>query len=149
MKSRGAPRAVRLIALFEGVKGLLVVASGAALLEIAHRGAQRMAEDLVHHLHLNPAHRFPRIFVDAAADLTSGRLRLLAIAAGVYSLARFVEAYGLWRGYAWARLFGIVTGAIYIPLELWELARKTTTIGVGALLINLLVVGVLWINRFD
>lgn len=149
MKSRGAPRAVRFIALLEAVKGLLVVASGAALLEIAHRGAQRIAEDLVHHLHLNPANHFPRIFVDAAANLTSGRLRLLAIAAAVYSLARFVEAYGLWRGYTWARLFGIATGAIYVPFELWELVRKVTMIGVCALLFNLLVVWVLWKYRFD
>jgi uncharacterized membrane protein (DUF2068 family) len=149
VKSRGVHRAVRFVALLEAAKGFLVVVSGAALLDIAHRGAQRIAEELVQHLHLNPASHYPRIFVDAAAHLTDGRLRLMAFAAGVYSLARFVEAYGLWRGYAWARLFGIASGAIYVPFELWALARKVTTIGVCALFINLLVIGVLWKNRFD
>ena len=149
MKSRGAHRAVRFVALLEAAKGFLVVASGVALLDIAYRGAQRIAEELVRHLHMNPASHYPRIFVDAAAHLTDGRLRLMAFAAVVYSLARFVEAYGLWHGYAWARLFGIATGAIYVPFELWALSRKVTMIGVCALLINLLVVGVLWKNRFD
>jgi uncharacterized membrane protein (DUF2068 family) len=149
MKFRGAPRVIRFVALLEAAKGFLVVASGAALLEIAHHGAQRLAEELVQHLHLNPASHYPRIFVDAAGNLTDGRLRLLAFAAGVYSLARFAEAFGLWHGYAWARLFGIATGAMYVPFELWALARKVTVIGVCALLINLLVIGVLWKNRFD
>lgn len=37
----------------EAAKGFLDVASIAALLDIAHRGAQRIAEELVQHLHVN------------------------------------------------------------------------------------------------
>lgn len=151
MKSRASSPAVRLVAVFEAAKGGLVVASGAALLDIAHQGAQRTAEALVKHLHLNPARHFPRIFVDAAANLTDGRLRLLALGAGVYAVARFAEAYGLWRGNAWARYFGIATAAVYIPFEVWALARRVTPIGVCALVFNVLVVGVLvlWFGRTD
>ena len=151
MKSRADSGVVRLVAILEAAKGALVVASGAALLEIAHQGAQRKAEVLVKHLHLNPASHYPRIFVDAAANLTDGRLRLLALGAGVYAMVRFIEAYGLWRGNAWARFFGIATGAIYIPFEIWSLERRVTLIGVCALVINVLVAGVLvlWFGRVE
>jgi len=145
----GGSAAVRLVACFEAAKGGLVVLTGAALLEIGHLGAQRTAERMVRHLHLNPANRYPRIFVDAAANLTDARLRLLAIAATTYAIARFAEAYGLWRGRAWARFFGIATGGIYIPFEIWNLTRRVTPIGIGALAVNVLVVIVLvlWFHR--
>jgi uncharacterized membrane protein (DUF2068 family) len=139
------------VAFFEAAKGVLVVASGAALIDIAHQGAQRTVEELVKHLHLNPASHFPRIFVDAAANLADGRLRLLAFGAGMYALVRFAEAYGLWCGKSWARFFGIATGAVYIPFEVWALLRRVTLIGVCALVFNVLVVGilVLWFGQSD
>lgn len=135
MKSRAHSGAVRLVAFLEAAKGVLVVASGAALLDIAHQGAQRPAEELVKHHHLNLTSHYPRNVVDAAANLTDGRLRSVCwrLAPGVYAMTRFAEAYGLWRGNAWARFLGIATGAVYIPFEVWALARRVTLIGVCAL----------------
>jgi uncharacterized membrane protein (DUF2068 family) len=98
---------------------------------------------MVAHLHLNPANRFPRIFLDAAAHLTDDRLWLMATLAGAYGIVRFVEAYGLWRGSRWAEWFAAVSGGIYIPFELYELFRGVTWLSFGALLANLLIVGLM------
>ena len=132
---------IRAVALFEAAKGTLVLLTGFGVLSLVHRDTQRFAEQLVGHLHLNPAKHFPRIFIDAAANLTETRLVLLAILAATYALVRFIEAYGLWRGRRWAEWFAAVSGAIYIPFELYELfkgMKLAVNILVVALMLNAL-----------
>jgi len=135
---------VRAVALFEAVKGTLVLLTGIGALSLVHRDTQRFAEQLVGHLHLNPAKHFPRIFIDAAANLTESRLLVLAILAATYGLVRFIEAYGLWRGRRWAEWFAAVSGMIYIPFELYELFQRIDLLSVCALAVNILVVGLMF-----
>ena len=114
---------VRAVALLEAAKGALVLLAGFGALSLIHQDAQRLAEQLVGHLHLNPASRYPRIFVDTAAHLTDARLSLFATLAATYALVRGVEGYGLWRHRRWAEWFAAVSGGIYIPFELYELFK--------------------------
>ncbi|MDH3437223.1 MAG: DUF2127 domain-containing protein, partial [Betaproteobacteria bacterium] len=108
-----------------------------------HHDAQRLAERLVGHLHLNLANDYPRIFVEFAAKLTDARLGTLAALAAGYACVRFIEAYGLWRGRRWAEWFAAVSGGIYIPFEIYELFRGVAWLSLGALLVNVLVVGLM------
>jgi uncharacterized membrane protein (DUF2068 family) len=134
---------VRAVALFEAAKGTLVVLSGFGALTLVHHDAQRFAEQLVGHLHLNPAKHYPQIFIDAAANLTETRLLVLAALAAAYGLVRFIEAYGLWYGRRWAEWFAAVSGAVYIPFELYELVQRASWLSLGALLANVLVAGLM------
>lgn len=134
---------VRAVALFEAAKGTLVLLTGFGALSLIHHDAQRFAEQLVGHLHLNPAKHYPRIFIDTAAHLTDARLWMLAILAATYGLVRFVEAYGLWRGRRWAEWFAAVSGGIYIPFELYELFQGINWLSLGALVANVLIVGLM------
>jgi uncharacterized membrane protein (DUF2068 family) len=144
-------RALHAIALFEALKGAVVLLAASGLLTLIHRDVHAVAARLIEHLHLDPASRYPRIFLDAAANLHDGRLLLLAAGAAVYALLRFVEAYGLHRGRAWAQVLAAVSGGIYVPFELGELLRRPTWHGGALLAINLLVVVVmvhaLWQRR--
>jgi uncharacterized membrane protein (DUF2068 family) len=139
------PNTVRAVALFEAAKGTLVLLTGFGALSLIHHDVQRIAEQLVGHLHLNPAKHYPRIFIDTAANLTDTRLWRLAILAATYGLIRFVEAYGLWLGRRWAEWFAAVSGGIYIPFEIYELLQRVTWLAIGALVVNVLIV-VLMIN---
>lgn len=132
---------VRAVALLEVAKGALVLLAGFGALSLIHHDAQRLAEQLVGHLHLNPAKHYPRIFIDAAAHLTDARLWVLAALAAAYGLVRFVEVYGLWRGRRWAEWFAVVSGGIYVPFELYELLQGVTWLSLGALGVNVLIVG--------
>ena len=132
--------ALRAVALFEAAKGILVILVGFGLLSLIHHDAQHFAERLVAHAHLNPASRYPRIFLDIAGQMTDGRLLLLALGAGTYAGARLVEAYGLWFGRLWAEWFAALSGGIYIPFELFEIYERASWIGVVALLLNLAIV---------
>jgi uncharacterized membrane protein (DUF2068 family) len=134
---------LRAVALFEAAKGALVLLAGFGSLSLIDHDAQRLAEQLVGHLHLNPAKHYPRIFIDTAAHLTDAHLWLVATLAAVYGLVRFVEAYGLRRGRRWAEWFAAVSGGIYIPFELYELFKGVTWLALGALLVNVVIVALM------
>jgi uncharacterized membrane protein (DUF2068 family) len=143
-KHRGN-RGIRLVALLEAAKGAVVIIAGFGLMALIHRDVQAVAEDVVRHLHINPARHFPHIFLDAAAAASDARLWAMALAAMLYAVIRFAEAYGLWREQAWAEWFGIISGALYLPLEVYELTVRISAIKVSILLVNLVVVG--WLIR--
>ncbi len=136
-------RTLRTVAVLEAVKGTLVVLTGFGALSLVHHDVQRIAEQLVGHLHLNPAKHYPHIFIDAAARLTDSRLWVLATLAASYGLVRFVEAYGLWHERRWAEWFAVVSGGLYIPFEIYELLQGVKWLPAGALAVNVLVVGIM------
>ena len=144
-------RGIRLVALFEGAKGALILLAGFGLLALVHRDLQDVADELVRRFHLNPARHYPRIFIEAAGKTTDTRLWLLAGAALLYAVFRFVEAYGLWRERRWAGWFAAATGAIYVPLEVLALLRSITWVKLTTLTVNLGIVAfmtwTLWRSR--
>jgi len=134
---------VRAVAVFEAAKGLLVLIAGLGLLSLVHRDAQHAAETIVRHLHLNPARHYPRVFIQAAGRVSSTRLWVLAGGAFAYSVVRFVEAYGLWRLRPWAEWFAIISGGLYLPVEVYELVKHPTSVKAFILLGNLAIVAYL------
>ena len=141
MKSSTA--GLRAIATVEALKGVIVLVAAAGLVSLVHQNAQAIAEEIVRHFHLNPASRYPRIFIDALTSLNSTRLWALAAGASLYSALRFIEAYGLWQERAWAEWLGVISGGLYVPLEIYELVVGVTPVKVALLLTNLVVVAYL------
>ena len=131
------------IALFEAAKGILVLAAGFGLIAIIPKDSQDVAERLVHHMHLNPASHYPRIFIDAASKVSDAQLWWLAAAAIAYAAFRLIEAYGLWQERSWAEWLAVVSGGIYVPLEIYEIAQRVTWVRVSLLVINLAIVACL------
>jgi uncharacterized membrane protein (DUF2068 family) len=131
---------IRTVALLEAGKGALVMVAGFGLLSLLHKDIQHAAESIVRHLHLNPARHVPRVFIDAATKMTEKKLWLLAAGAFAYAAARGVEAYGLWRLRPWAEWFAIVSGGIYLPVEIYELIRHATALKAAILLGNVAIV---------
>jgi uncharacterized membrane protein (DUF2068 family) len=134
---------VRVVAVFEALKGALVLSAGLGLLSLVHHDLQAAAERLVRHSHLNPARRYPRVFIEAASHVKDPRLRSLAALAFLYAAVRFIEAYGLWRMRVWAEWFAIIAGSVYLPVEVYEIFRRATWTRGIVLLTNLLIVAYL------
>jgi len=135
--------AVRFVACLEAAKGLVVLAAGCGLLSLLHRDIHAFAVGLIQHAHLDPAARYPKIFLDAAAGFNDGRLLLLAAGAAVYAGVRFVEAYGLFREKSWAELLAALSGAVYVPFELLDLVREPSWHGAALLALNLAIVAIM------
>jgi uncharacterized membrane protein (DUF2068 family) len=144
-RNRKAPSkgGLRVVAGMEAMKGLLVLLAGCGLLTVIHKDLHLAAVHLVQALHFNPAKHYPSIFIDAADKVSDVQLWMLALSALLYSIIRFVEAYGLWNKMQWAEWFGLLSGAMYIPLEIFEASREFTWPRITVLLVNLGVVGYL------
>jgi uncharacterized membrane protein (DUF2068 family) len=142
---------VRTIAAFEALKGALVLLVGMGMLGFIHRDLQETAEEIVLHFHLSPSSHYPRIFLALTARITDGWLWALALGSVAYSGLRFAESYGLWHGRAWAEWLAAISGGIYVPVEIVEVAKKLTVLRFASLLINLVVVAymvaLLWRRR--
>jgi uncharacterized membrane protein (DUF2068 family) len=137
---------LHIVALFEAAKGVVVILAGLGLLALLHHRVQAVAEEIVARLHFNPARHVPQIFLQAVR-MADAHHWALATAALLYALVRFVEAYGLWRRQVWAEWFGILSGSIYLPLELYELSRSVTFVRLAVFLVNLAIVGWLaWVR---
>ncbi|MBW4054851.1 MAG: DUF2127 domain-containing protein [Proteobacteria bacterium] len=136
-------RGLHVIAFFEGAKGLLVLLVGFELLTFIHKDIHEAAMRLVEHLDLNPASHYPRIFLDLTEHISDTKLWSIAVAAAIYFVVRMVEAAGLWLRKSWAEWFGVLTGGMYIPIEIFEVVRRATWPRVTILVINLCVVSYL------
>jgi uncharacterized membrane protein (DUF2068 family) len=134
---------IRSVAAFEGAKGLLVLLTGFGLLAFVHKDLHLAAEELVRHLHLNPARHYPQIFIQTASHVSNSQMLGLALAAMAYSVIRFVEAAGLWFRRSWAEWFGLLTGAVYLPVEIVAALRHPAWPRVTVFIVNTFVVGYL------
>ena len=128
------------MAVFEAGKASVVLLAGFGFLVLVHHNVQAVAERFVERMHLNPAHHYPRIFIEAAGHLTDARLWLMAGMALLYSTVRVVEAWGLWNERRWAEWFALASTALYLPLEIYEAVHRITWIRLSVLLVNAFIV---------
>ena len=136
-------KTLRAIAIFEAAKGALVLAAGFGLMALAGSDLDAVAERVIEHMHLNPASRYPRIFIDLAARTTDARLWMLALGAVAYATVRFVEGYGLWTARRWAEWLAAASGAIYVPFEIYKIFHGSGWHATLALALNIAIVGVM------
>ena len=134
---------IRFIALIEASKGAIVLLAGTGLLALLHHDLNAAAVSLVAHAHLNPASKYPGIFLAAARQIDDPRLLQLAAGAAAYSVLRFVEAYGLFRERRWAEVLAAGSGAIYLPFELVEIHDHPGALSIVLMLVNAAVVAVM------
>jgi len=133
-------RVLRMVALFEFVKGVFVVIMGICALALVHKDEWLIAESLLALFRISTDHRFAQIFLDFADSITDARLWAAASVAFCYAVLRFSEAYGLWKERAWAEWVALISGGLLIPFEIRELFRGVTVLRCGLLLGNLAVI---------
>ena len=143
MTSPRLQESIRAIAVFEAVKGVFVLAAGFGLLHLLHKDAHRIACEFISKVHLNPAQKYPKIFIDLADHITDGKLWFFSSLALIYSAFRFIEGYGLWKERVWGEWLAVVSGTIYLPIEIYEVCVKVSFVSVFALVANIVVVGVI------
>jgi uncharacterized membrane protein (DUF2068 family) len=136
-------RGIRIIAMVEALKGVVVLLAATGLLALVHKDLNDLAARLVQYSHLNPASKYPHIFLEAVSHLPQTRLLWLAMGAAAYAAVRLVEAFGLYRGRAWAEWLAALSGGLYVPIEIIELIHAPSTMCLVVLTINVAVVAVM------
>ncbi|NVK72674.1 MAG: DUF2127 domain-containing protein [Oceanospirillaceae bacterium] len=133
-------KGLKAIAMIEAFKGLMSLVVGFGIHLLAGENLQKIAESIVSHAHLNPASHYPSVFIHAASSITDSNMTLIALGALAYSLVRFVEAYGLWKAFVWTEWFALVSGAIYLPFEIYEIMFHPHLLTICVFLLNVIVV---------
>lgn len=133
-------KGIRAIALYEALKGTIVLIAGIGALTLIHKNIREFAEDLVFGLHLDPESHYPQMFIEAVGHFDTTKIKYVFLLAVFYAIVRFTEAYGLWYLRAWAEWFAIISGAVYLPLEIFEIFKKPTVFRFSVFLLNLAIV---------
>jgi uncharacterized membrane protein (DUF2068 family) len=140
MVKRSHKYGLRMVAVMEALKGAAVIALCFVLLSLLHKDLNTVVDHLTDWLRLNPDSRVADLFY-RLADRTTGRGIWTAVTVGLaYSTCRFVEGYGLWHERRWAEWFAVISGAIYVPVELIALIAHPHWIRLAVLVVNILVV---------
>jgi uncharacterized membrane protein (DUF2068 family) len=133
-------KGVRTVATFEFAKGIVVVLAGFGIFRMRHKDIWGVAESFLEFFHVNPLRHYVGVFIDLVYRVSDIRLWKIALVATVYSILRFVEAYGLWYTRPWAEWLAIASGSIYIPFEVEDLLRRPDWIRLLIIAINLAIV---------
>ena len=108
-----------------------------------------MIRNLYQDLGFNVSHSKLLPFIQHSFAYTSRWLTLLAIGLAVYALVELGESVGLWLAKRWGEYLAMVATSVFLPLEIWDLARgRITWLKVAAFVINLLlVIYLVWTRR--
>lgn len=128
------------VAVFEAAKGLIALLAAAGLELLGPAPLRAGLQALGRHFQLDPGHA---VLEAVSGTITPGSVHLTAVVGVAYAVLRFVEAWGLWRTRAWASWLGCVSAAVYLPLDVYALARHPGWLSSAVLLVNVVVVRVL------
>jgi uncharacterized membrane protein (DUF2068 family) len=143
---------LRGVAVLEAGKGALALLAAVWVLTLRHKDMKEVADSMLAALHkifhINPDRHFFQMIQRSVGGLTHNGLRVIAALVLFYAVIRFVEGAGLWLEKEWAEWFALISGAAYMPFEIYELVRHPTAIKWGVLAINALIVLYLaWLLR--
>jgi uncharacterized membrane protein (DUF2068 family) len=127
---------LRAVAVFEAAKAVLILLVAFGVLTLIHKNLADIAERLTEALRVNPEGKLSNLFLNLANRATDKTLWVLAIGALVDATVRLIEAFGLWRGREWAQWFALLSGALYLPGELYSLLRHPSWLKWGVLVTN-------------
>jgi len=134
---------LRVIAAFKLLKALALIAVGVGALRLLHKDVAAIAEHWINMFQVDPHNHFIDLLLTKLANVDDHRLKELSIGTFVYAGLFLIEGVGLALQKRWAEYFTIITTSSFLPIEIYELARRVS-IGRGlALLINLAVVAYL------
>lgn len=140
---------LRAIAVLEALKGVAVVLLSFGILTLLHKDVEEVAENMLFHLHISPVHRIGETVLHAASKITDTRLWEFTIGGLAYAAVRFTEAWGLWHSRVWAEWFALLSGAMYLPLEIARLIERPNWLHIAILGINILIVLYMLYVRLD
>jgi uncharacterized membrane protein (DUF2068 family) len=148
-KALRAAFVLRLLAIERFLRGLIVAALGVAVLQL--KSSQVSVRDVVNRdlAALKPF--FDQIgwngtdsgLVHAIEKLINAKgstLNLVGAGLLFYGALQLAEGVGLWMLRRWGEYFAVVATALFLPLEIYELTEKVTTLRIVILIVNVAAV---------
>ena len=133
-------RGLRGVAMFEAFTGALAVAGAIWVVSLRHKDLLKVAEHMLRTFHVAPERHAARAFMHFAEKINGRDIRSVLMLDLIYAAIRFTEAAGLWLEKEWAEWFALISGCIYLPLEVTEIIRHSNAVRWSILIINVLIV---------
>jgi uncharacterized membrane protein (DUF2068 family) len=129
-----------LIALFKLVKGLLLVGVAIGALKLLHKNVAETVADWIAILRVDPDNRFIHKLLAKLWFVNDRKLQEISAGTFFYAALLLTEGTGLWLRKRWAEYFTTLVTGSFIPLELYELARRVSAAKILVIGINVAVV---------
>lgn len=148
MRALAVERAVRAVVFLLLAAGVLKVRGSRERLQQAFEEDLPLLRPLGNQLGWNPDDSKIVRHIGHLFSLSSSTFLWIAVAFSAYALIELVEAVGLWLVRRWGEYFAVIATSVFLPLEIYELTEKVTTLRVVAFLVNVVaVVWLLWSKR--
>jgi uncharacterized membrane protein (DUF2068 family) len=131
------------IAILKLAKGVLLLLLGLGLLKLVHAEIATLFSLLIEALHLNADSHLIHGLVLKVDALQPHSVLVAGLISLSYAGLMVVEGVGLWLEFSWAAYLTVVSTSLLIPVEVYEIVDHVSAVRVGALLLNLGIVGYL------
>jgi uncharacterized membrane protein (DUF2068 family) len=129
-----------LIGLFKLFKGVSLLIVGLGLLRLLHKDVAAVAQHWIEVLRVDPENRFIHRGLVRIFNVTPKQLRELSAGTFVYAAIFLTEGTGLLTRKHWAEYMTLISTALFIPLEVYEIHRHFTLLKMAVTVINILIV---------
>ena len=128
------------IGVFKLVKGLLLLAVAAGALNLLHKDVAAVVDRWVGILRVDPDNRFIHRLLVKILSVSPKQLKEIGAGTFFYAALLLTEGTGLLMRKHWAEYFTVIATAAFIPLEVYELARRVTVAKLIVLAVNAAIV---------
>jgi uncharacterized membrane protein (DUF2068 family) len=139
-------RWILLIAVFKLVKGLLLVTAGIGALKLLHKDVGQVVQSAIDVLRVDPDNRFIHSFMVRTLAVNDRTLKEISAGTFAYAAIFLTEGTGLLLRKRWAQYFTIVVTTSFLPLEVYELARRISAAKVAVILVNIAILAYLIVS---
>jgi uncharacterized membrane protein (DUF2068 family) len=129
-----------LIALFKLFKGVSLLIVAIATLRLVHKDIPTVVMHWVDVLRVDPDNRFIHRIIERSFGIHAKQLREISAGTFFYSGILLTEGIGLLMKKHWAEYFTVISTAVFIPLEIYEIIQRFTFVRVGVLIVNVAIV---------
>jgi uncharacterized membrane protein (DUF2068 family) len=136
-------RGLRLIAAFKIFKGLALLAVAIGALKLLDKDVAAQTARWIEELRVDPHNHYIHWVLEKLSILDARKLKELSVGTFFYSALFLTEGIGLALRKRWAEYFTIVSTSLFIPLEVYELAKRVTLAKGILVLVNASIVAYL------
>ncbi len=133
-------KALLAIAVFKGIKGVLLILLAIGLFKLLHRDVGEVFENLANKLRIDPDNRYLGALLAKLNLLDDGKLEKLSGFTFAYGILLMTEGTGLYLEKRWAEFLTVIATAGFIPLELYELYESISPVKCILLVVNVGIV---------
>ncbi|HEY3703804.1 MAG TPA: DUF2127 domain-containing protein [Terracidiphilus sp.] len=131
---------LRTVAVFKLLKTAVLVATGIGILRLLHKDVAATLQHWVAMVGFDPGGRWVGEAIGRATALPPEKIKDLGIVSFIYAGLFATEGIGLWMLKHWAEWFTVIITSSLLPIEVYEIAHRTTALRIVILLINIAVV---------